>query len=137
MDTISSARRSENMRRIRSKDTRPELLVRSVIHRMGYRFRLHRRGLPGCPDLVFPAMRKAIFVHGCFWHQHRGCVDGRLPKSGTSYWVPKLLKNKERDKRSLAKLRRAGWIGLVVWDCETSDRQRLEARLRKFLEGPR
>lgn len=133
MDTISRRRRSENMRRIRSGNTKPELVVRSLAHRMGYRFRLHRKDLPGCPDLVFPSKRKVIFVHGCFWHQHRGCIDGHTPKSNASYWSPKLTNNKKRDKKALSRLARLGWKCLVLWDCQTSDKK-LKGRLSVFLE---
>jgi DNA mismatch endonuclease (patch repair protein) len=133
VDTISTMRRSENMRRIRSLDTKPELMVRSLTHRLGYRFRLHRKGLPGCPDLVFPSLRKVIFVHGCFWHQHHRCIDGRLPRSRTSYWIPKLLRNKQRDKSCRTKLARLGWRSLVIWDCQTNDCEELRKRLRRFL----
>jgi DNA mismatch endonuclease (patch repair protein) len=135
MDTISTMRRSENMRRIRSADTKPEMVVRSLIHRLGYRFRLHRKDLPGCPDLVFPVLRKAVFVHGCFWHQHRRCVDGRLPKTRQAYWLPKLAGNQRRDKSSRARLRRMGWHSLVVWDCETANVEVLRSRVGKFLTG--
>ena len=109
MDSISAARRSENMSRIRSKDTKPEMLIRRMLHGLGYRYSLHRRDLPGAPDLVFPSRRKVILVHGCFWHQHKRCIDGRLPKSREDYWLPKLLRNVERDRRTVAKLRRGGW----------------------------
>src|SRR5687768_16524426 len=97
MDKLSQAERSENMRRIRSRNMKPELIVRSVAHRLGYRFRLHRKDLPGKPDLVFVSRRKVIFVHGCFWHQHAGCIDSRLPKTNAAYWHPKLMRNVERD----------------------------------------
>ncbi|MBZ5681468.1 MAG: DNA mismatch endonuclease Vsr [Acidobacteriia bacterium] len=135
MDTISITRRSENMRRIRSKDTKPEMAVRSLVHRLGYRFRLHRNDLPGRPDLVFPSSRKLIFVHGCFWHQHKRCTDGRLPKSRKSYWKPKLQANTERDKRHRAKLRSLGWDVLVIWDCETANMAKLVTKLRQFLDN--
>ena len=135
MDNISPARRSENMRRIRSKNTKPELIVRSLVHRMGYRFRLHNKNLPGCPDLVFPRLKKVIFVHGCFWHQHRGCADGRMPKSRESYWAAKFLGNHTRDKKTRAELRRRGWGNLTIWDCETANSQKIESRLRKFLSS--
>lgn len=133
MDTISRRLRSENMRRIRSANTKPELIVRSLTHRLGYRFRLHRRDLPGCPDLVFPSKRKVVFVHGCFWHQHRGCIDGRPPKSNTDYWLLKLANNKKRDKRNRSRLLRLGWKSLVIWDCRTADEKNLKERLRAFL----
>ncbi|MFZ0479479.1 MAG: DNA mismatch endonuclease Vsr [Terriglobales bacterium] len=133
MDRLTIARRSENMRRIRSEDTKPEIRVRSLVHRMGYRFRLHRRDLPGRPDIVLPSLSKIIFVHGCFWHQHRGCIDGRLPKSNSSYWLPKLERNKKRDKSNRTRLTRLGWESLVVWDCETTDEVRLNRLLKQFL----
>jgi DNA mismatch endonuclease (patch repair protein) len=122
------------MRRIRSANTKLEMAVRSLAHRLGFRFRLHRRDLPGRPDLVFPSKRKIIFVHGCFWHQHRGCIDGRTQKSNTRYWFPKLSNNKKRDKRNSAQLNRLGWKRLVVWECQTEDGKKLEQQLRAFLE---
>src|SRR5208283_2172112 len=123
------------MRRIRSANTKPELTVRSLAHRLGYRFRLHRRDLPGRPDLVFPSKRKVIFVHGCFWHQHRGCIDGRTPKSNTPYWLPKLANNKERDRKNRSRLARLGWECLVIWDCQTEDGKKLEQQLRALLDS--
>ena len=133
VDKISPARRSENMRRIRSTGMKPEILVRRLVHKLGYRFRLHRRDLPGRPDLVFVSRRKVIFVHGCFWHQHRRCIDGRLPRSNKSYWHPKLSRNVKRDAEALSQLVHSGWRPLVVWECETRNVSRLEKRLRKFL----
>jgi DNA mismatch endonuclease (patch repair protein) len=133
MDRLSTARRAENMRRIRSTDTKPELAVRSLAHKLGYRFRLHRKDLPGRPDIVFPSARKAIFVHGCFWHQHKYCIDGRLPKSRKSYWLPKLERNKQRDKQNREKLRRLGWRSMIVWECQTKLSEALRQRLKKFL----
>lgn len=130
-----SSSRSRNMAAIRSKNTKPELIVRSLAHRLGYRFRLHAKDLPGNPDLVFLSRKKVIFVHGCFWHQHSSakCRDGRMPKSNRSYWKPKLLKNVERDKRSLAALRALKWKMLVVWECETKNPDRVARVLTKFL----
>jgi len=133
-DKLSSERRSANMSAIRSRDMKPELRVRRAVHASGYRFRLHRRDLPGKPDLVFPRRHKAIFVHGCFWHQHAGCQDGRMPRSNTSYWWPKLTRNKERDSEHLAQLSSDGWEVLVVWECETVDESCLRSRLQLFLE---
>jgi|SRR5579862_632723 len=133
MDDIATQRRSENMRRIRSIDTRPELLVRSLVHRLGYRFRLHGNDLPGKPDLVFASTRKVIFVHGCFWHQHRRCVDGRIPKSRLSYCVPKLEWNQRRDAANRAKLARLEWRSLTLWDCETKDVASLKKKIQNFL----
>jgi len=123
------------MRRIRSKDTAPELLVRRTVHREGFRFRLHRVDLPGKPDLVLPRLRKVIFVHGCYWHQHRHCSDGRVPKSNRSYWMPKLLRNKRRDAANRRALTRSGWRSLVIWECETKDAERLARVLNKFLRA--
>ena len=123
------------MRRILSANTKPELVVRSLAHRLGYRFRLHRRDLPGRPDLVFPSKRKVVFVHGCFWHQHGSCIDGRAPKSNTNYWLPKLTNNKKRDGENRSWLERLGWKSLVIWDCQTGDGKRLKQQIRAFL-GP-
>jgi DNA mismatch endonuclease, patch repair protein len=133
-DKITSARRSENMRRIRSKDTVPEMRVRRLLHSLGYRYRLHDKQLPGKPDLVFPARKRVVLVHGCFFHQHSGCIDGRVPKSRQEYWGPKLERNISRDKSNRARLSRLGWRSLVVWDCETMDVERLKTRLVNFLE---
>ena len=129
--------RSENMRRIRSKDTAPEMKVRRLVHAMGYRYRLHKTGMPGKPDLVFTARRKVIFVHGCFWHQHAGCAEGRSPKSNLGYWIPKLERNQQRDKEILTQLKTAGWDALTIWECEVQDRTRLAETLLDFLGSPR
>jgi DNA mismatch endonuclease (patch repair protein) len=133
MDRLTPAERSENMRRIRSRDTNPELAVRSLVHRLGFRFRLHRPDLPGKPDLVFPSMRKVIFVHGCFWHQHKHCIDGRVPRSRSEYWEPKLTRNVERDRAARTALRRAGWRSLTIWECEAVESQGLRDRIVNFL----
>jgi DNA mismatch endonuclease (patch repair protein) len=126
------------MRRIKSKGMKPELAVRSLVHGLGYRYRLHRKDLPGKPDIVFGPARKVIFVHGCFWHGHEdpACLDGRAPRSNEGYWLPKLARNKERDAASVAALEAAGWRVLVVWECETRDQAALKSRLEAFL-GPR
>jgi DNA mismatch endonuclease (patch repair protein) len=134
-DRFSVAQRSANMRRIKGWDTRPELLVRRLAHAMGYRYRLHRKDLPGKPDLVFGPRRKVIFVHGCFWHQHEGCRGGRVPESNTDYWVPKLRRNTERDAAARAALEARGWGVLTIWDCETRDESALRMRLSSFLGG--
>jgi DNA mismatch endonuclease, patch repair protein len=126
--------RGENMRRIRSKDTMPEMAVRRLLHGMGYRYCLHRRDIPGKPDLVFPGRRKVIFIHGCFWHQHSGCREGRLPKSNTAYWLPKLERNRARDKAALEQLAASGWSAFVVWECEIADIHALIGKIRIFLE---
>ena len=125
------------MRRIKSKDMKPEMMVRSIVHGMGYRYRLHRPDLPGKPDIVFGPCRKIVFVHGCFWHSHRDpdCVDGRRkPKSNLDYWLPKLTRNSVRDAENEAKLGCLGWSVMTVWECETCDRQRLIEKLRLFLQ---
>lgn len=133
MDTISQKRRSENMRRIRSKDTVPELVVRRVVYRMGFRYRLHARFLPGRPDLVFRSRKKAIFVHGCFWHQHSQCIEGRVPGSRSDYWGPKLERNKTRDLEHLRVLKQMGWKTLVLWECEMRDISQVMRKLHSFL----
>ncbi len=122
------------MSRIRSKDTKPEITVRRVVHGMGYRYRLHDKKLPGSPDLVFRRRRKVIFVNGCFWHRHKNCAAARLPKSNRGYWTPKLNANRKRDTRNLRKLIKAGWSALVIWECETGDNDDLARRIRNFLE---
>lgn len=132
MDKLPPVRRSENMRRIRSHDTKPEVAVRKIVHALGFRFRLHRRDLPGSPDLVLPKYRAIIFVHGCFWHQHPGCREGRLPSSNRDYWIGKLGRNVKRDRASLRMLRKLGWNVLIVWECEVG-RDVAARRLRGFL----
>jgi DNA mismatch endonuclease (patch repair protein) len=134
MDKLTAERRSANMRQIRSKDTVPELALRRLIHRLGYRFRLHCKDLPGKPDLVFPSRRKVIFVHGCFWHQHPACREGRVPQSRPEYWKPKLQRNKNRDAASQASLEEQGWQVLVVWECELKDTTAALRRVKRFLE---
>ena len=124
--------RSENMRRIRSKGMLPELAVRSMVHRMGYRFRLHRKDLPGKPDLVFVSQRKVIFVHGCFWHAH-ACKTAHTPKSNADYWGPKLQRNKTRDRKNIKTLETAGWRPLVIWECETRTPDKVKRRVSAFL----
>lgn len=133
-DTLSAERRSANMRAIRNKNTAPELAVRRIAHALGFRFRLHRRDLPGKPDLVFPRLRKVIFVHGCFWHQHPSCREGRVPGSRREYWVPKLARTVERDADHVARLKAMGWQVLTIWECGAVDHKRLADQLRAFLE---
>jgi DNA mismatch endonuclease (patch repair protein) len=133
VDKLDRERRSHNMRQIRSKHMLPELAVRKLVHAMGFRYRLHRRDLPGSPDIVLPAHRKAIFVHGCFWHQHRQCGEGRVPKSRQSYWRPKLEGNVARDLRNKRKLRRLGWRTLTIWECEMHDGDKVVRKLKDFL----
>jgi DNA mismatch endonuclease (patch repair protein) len=133
VDFLDPVERSSHMRRIRKRDTKPELVVRRIVHALGFRFRLHRRDLPGTPDIVLPRHRKVIQVHGCFWHQHEGCRLARQPKSRLGYWLPKLARNMERDRAAKADLERLGWRGLTVWECQTKDCDMLEAVLRRFL----
>lgn len=121
------------MSRIRKRDTRPELVVRRLAHRLGFRFRLHCRSLPGTPDLVFPRLRKIIDVRGCFWHSHSCRADKPRVASRTAYWHPKLSRNVERDRRNSRHLRRLGWDLLIVWECETQDELSLTTRLESFL----
>ena len=122
------------MRAVKSKDTGAEMIVRRLVHSLGYRYRLHRRDLPGVPDLVFPARRAVIFVHGCFWHQHDCRRGARMPKTRRDYWGPKLRKNQDRDRRQQEGLRVQGWRVLVVWECETADQARLARQLKGFLQ---
>ncbi len=135
MDTLTERERSAIMARIRAKDTRPEMAVRRMTHSMGYRYRLHRRDLPGAPDLVFPSRRKVIFVHGCFWHRHPGCPNTRTPKSRLGFWVPKLEENRRRDLRNRRRLYSLRWRVLVVWECQLGHLDRVARRIRAFLDG--
>ena len=134
-DNVSTCRRSEIMRNIKPKNTLPEVLVRSSLHRMGYRFRLHVEGLAGHPDIVFPKRRKIIFVHGCFWHSHKNCKKAALPKSNMVFWKEKITRNKARDKRNLRDLKRSGWQVMTVWQCDLRRLGTLQAALRDFLDN--
>jgi DNA mismatch endonuclease (patch repair protein) len=135
-DPLSKTERSERMSRVRNRDTKPETIVRRTLFGLGYRFRLKQKGVPGNPDIVFKGRRKAIFVHGCFWHQH-GCSIYRMPKTRRSFWEPKLEGNVERDKRNLGRLQRDGWKVLVVWECQLQKRNldKFARRLKKFMES--
>lgn len=135
MDKLTTTRRSENMRAIKSAHTKPEMTVRKLVYSMGFRYRLHRKDLPGRPDLVFPSRRKVIFVHGCFWHQH-SCREGRVPSSNVEYWRPKLERNAARDAENVSKLQHQGWSVLVVWECEVKDVSALKTTLATFLDTP-
>lgn len=135
VDTLTKRERSVRMALVRSKDTKPELTVRRLVHRMGFRYRLHDKRLPGQPDLVFPARHKAIFVHGCFWHRHAGCKLARIPKSRVAFWKAKLDENRRRDRRNIARIRRAGWSSLVIWECQLQRLGVLQLRIRNFLEA--
>lgn len=121
------------MRRIRSTDTTPERAVRSIVSRLGFRYRLHAKDLPGKPDLVFRSRKKIIFVNGCFWHFHQECGTAHFPKSRLDYWIPKLERNKRRDGINHSKLKELGWAILVVWECEVKDTENLSSRLSRFL----
>jgi DNA mismatch endonuclease, patch repair protein len=131
-DRLTKERRSWNMSRIRGKDTSPEKRVRSELHRMGYRFRLHRKDLPGNPDIVFVSRRIALFVHGCFWHRHRGCKNCTTPTNNRRFWLEKLEGNTARDKRNRQALRKLGWRTMVIWECQTENSQRLRNRLTEL-----
>lgn len=125
---------SAQMRRIRKKDTKPELSVRRLVHGMGYRYRLHRRDLPGTPDLVFPSRKKVILVHGCFWHQHDCPLGNRPPKTNRDYWLPKLARNRDRDAKTDRALAALGWTVLVLWECEIREQAVTARRLNRFLQ---
>lgn len=134
MDRLTPERRSWLMSRVGGRNTQPELIVRSLVHRLGYRFRLHGKGLPGKPDLVFASRRAVIFVHGCFWHRHEGCKYATSPKSRRKYWNDKFAANVARDRRTVGRLRRMGWRVMTVWACEIKRPASLERRLVRFLE---
>jgi DNA mismatch endonuclease (patch repair protein) len=134
VDRLTPQRRSWLMSRVGGKNTTPEIVVRKAAHSLGLRFRLHRKDLPGTPDLVFPKWRIAIFVHGCFWHRHSGCRKAGIPKTRTSYWQEKLDSNVRRDKRNIGLLRERGWSVFTVWECETKNVDTLRTRLRKAFE---
>jgi DNA mismatch endonuclease, patch repair protein len=125
------------MSRVRNRNTKPEMVVRRLVHGLGFRYRLHGSSLPGCPDLVFNGKRKVIFVHGCYWHRHPdpACPLARLPKSRLDFWLPKLEGNRERDRGNHEQLEGQGWKVLVIWECELKRLDELEARLRAFLSG--
>ncbi len=129
MDTLDPKRRSWNMSRIKGKDTKPELMVRSLLHRMGLRFRVHRKDLPGKPDIVLPRHQTVVFVHGCFWHRHHGCRYAYTPKTRVTFWQKEFDANIERDKRNARDLRRLGWRVITVWECETKRSDKLSRRL--------
>lgn len=132
-DHIPREQRSWNMSRIRSRNTKPEMIVRSLVHRSGYRFRLHRKDLPGTPDIVLPRYRTVIFVHGCFWHRHTGCSRCSTPSTNQQYWLPKFQRNVAKDKVSQRQLRRMGWRVVVVWECEVKNIHKLRRKLEKAL----
>lgn len=135
MDVFSRHERSRIMAGIKGKNTRPEIIVRSLLHRMGYRFRLHRTDLPGKPDIVLPRHRKIIFVHGCFWHGHKGCPKSKRPQTNRKFWNRKLDGNIRRDAETLSDLRKLGWNVLIVWECEVKDVELMEEKLKSFMTG--
>jgi DNA mismatch endonuclease, patch repair protein len=134
MDSLSVAQRSERMSRVRAKNTGPEMRVRRLVHGMGYRYRLHARQLPGCPDLIFRRFKAVIFVHGCFWHRHDGCKFARVPKSKQEFWLRKFEENRARDQRTMSELRRLGWRIFIVWECSLGDLSRVGEQIKMFLE---
>src|ERR1035437_2530579 len=125
--------RSENMRRIKSTGSAPEMALRRLVHALGYRYRLHRHDLPGRPDLVFVGRKKVIFMHGCFWHQHPRCKLSHIPRSNKAYWGPKLKRNMVRDKKNRSELGRLGWQSLVLWECQVSEAAKVSRVVRSFL----
>jgi DNA mismatch endonuclease (patch repair protein) len=133
-DTFSKEKRSWIMSRIRGRDTKPEKAIRSQLHRLGYRFRLHRNDLPGRPDIVLPKYRTVLFVHGCFWHQHNECKRATVPKSNEQYWIPKLKRNVSRFQQAKVALKDAGWKVVVIWECETKDLFKLEEYIDSVLK---
>ena len=135
MDKISQSRRSENMKAIRSENTKPEQIVRSLLRTLNYKgYRLHRKELPGKPDIVFIGRKKAILVHGCFWHGHNECYDGRRrPKTNREYWLPKIAKNQQRDAQNLSALKGMGWDVMIVWACEVKDQNIIKTKLAAFM----
>ena len=133
-DKVSAETRSRIMASVKSKGTRPEMMVRRLLHRLGYRYRLHRSDLPGCPDLVFPSRNKVIFVNGCFWHSHSDCPRTRIPATNRAYWESKLNSNRNRDAKNSALLMKDGWSVATVWECELANLERTANQLVSFLE---
>lgn len=134
MDIFSKTKRSEIMRSIKGKDTKPEKIVRSLLHSMGYRFRIHVKDLPGSPDIVLPKHKSVIFVHGCFWHGHN-CKIAKIPKTETPFWMNKFEKNKLRDEKNQSELRQRGWKVFVIWECETGDREALQEKISELIRS--
>ncbi|MBN1621447.1 MAG: DNA mismatch endonuclease Vsr [Endomicrobiales bacterium] len=134
MDTISKKRRSWNMSRIRSKDTKPEKAVRSLLHKLGYRFRIHNRKLPGNPDIILKQFKTAIFVHGCFWHRHKGCKYAYTPKSRIQFWNKKFSDNLKRHREVTTELKKMGWNIIIIWECQTKNIFKLQLQLHRKLK---
>lgn len=135
MDVLTKAQRSYCMSRIRGKDTKPEITVRKIIYSLGYRYRLHKRSLPGYPDIVLTKQKKIIFVNGCWWHRHDCKLGRRSPKSRLKYWLPKLRANKDRYSRNVKELRNQGWRVLTLWECQIYKQEKVTSRIIEFLEG--
>jgi DNA mismatch endonuclease (patch repair protein) len=133
MDKLTPQHRSWNMSKIRSANTKPEIIVRSLLHRMGYRFRLHRKDLPGKPDIVLPKFKAIIFVHGCFWHRHTNCRYAYMPKSKQEFWETKFKSNVERDNKVRKQLEEKGWKNLIIWECELLDIESVKNKLKDYL----
>lgn len=134
-DRISKERRSWNMSMIKGSDTKPERAVRSMLHQMGFRFRLNRKDLPGKPDIVLPKYKTVIFVHGCFWHRHQGCKFAYTPKSRVDFWNKKFAENMNRDRKTTSELQKKGWKVLIIWECQTKNMSKLAAELKSFFKG--
>ena len=132
-DTVSPEVRSRIMAQVKSKGMKPEMRVRRLLHGLGYRYRLHRKDLPGRPDLVFPSRRKVVFVNGCFWHKHAGCPRVRIPATNREYWQAKLERNRARDERNIALLEESGWATITVWECQLTDIESVTEQLIGFL----
>ena len=135
VDSVSPEVRSRIMARVKSKGMKPEMQVRRLLHGLGYRYRLHRKDLPGRPDIVFPSRRKVVFVNGCFWHKHAGCPRVRIPATNRDYWLAKLERNRARDERNLTLLREGGWTAMTVWECELKDVDAVTESLTQFLDS--
>jgi DNA mismatch endonuclease (patch repair protein) len=133
-DHLTKAKRSWNMSHIRSKNTKPEIIVRSLLHRMGYRFRIHQKNLPGKPDIVLAKYKTIIFIHGCFWHRHKGCKRCTTPSTNQKYWLPKLGRNIVKDKLNKKLLKKNGWLPIIVWECEIKKLDRLAGKINKLLK---
>jgi DNA mismatch endonuclease, patch repair protein len=134
-DRLSREERSALMGRVRSKNTKPEIVIRRFVHGHGYRFRLHRKNLPGSPDLVFPSLKKAIFVHGCFWHRHEGCKMTTTPNTQKSFWHKKFNSNTQRDKKNISDLKEMGWSVFIVWECEAKNMPALGNKILTYLQS--
>jgi DNA mismatch endonuclease (patch repair protein) len=135
MDVFDKEKRSEIMSKVKRENTKPERTLRSLLHKQGYRFRIHRRDLPGKPDVVLPKYKSVIFVHGCFWHRHPGCVKASLPSTNTDFWEKKFEKTITRDKENIIKLRQMGWRVIVVWECELKNPERVVEKLDILLKN--